>query len=152
MITTEIRELAEQPEEELEELAGFYRQRGVSAGLARQVAVELTAHDALAAHAEIELGIDPEEFTSPWVAAFSSFVSFTVGALIPLILILLPLGEARIAVVAAGVVIGLIATGWISAALGKAPRMRAIWRNVMMGSATMVATYIIGLIFGVAVG
>ena len=51
-----------------------------------------------------------------------------------------------------GVVIGLIATGWISAALGKAPRMRAIWRNVMMGSATMVATYIIGLIFGVAVG
>ena len=152
MITTEIRELAEQPEEELEELAGFYRQRGVSAGLARQVAVELTAHDALAAHAEIELGIDPEEFTSPWVAAFSSFVSFTVGALIPLILILLPFGEARIAVVAAGVVIGLIATGWISAALGKAPRMRAIWRNVMMGSATMVANYIIGLFFGVAVG
>ena len=152
MIAKEIKELAEQPEEELEELAGFYRQRGVSAGLAQQVAVELTAHDALAAHAEIELGIDPEEYTSPWVAAFSSLVAFTVGALIPLILILLPFGDARVGVAAGGVVIGLIATGWISSVLGKAPRMPAIRRNVVMGSATMLATYVIGLIFGVAIG
>jgi len=151
MIRKEIRELREEPKEELEELAGFYRQRGLSPGLARQVAEELTAHDALAAHAEVELGIDPEEFTSPWAAAFSSFVSFTVGALIPLVMILLPLGEHRVWAAALAVVIGLLLTGWISAALGQAPRLRAILRNVLMGSATMVATYLIGMVFGVAV-
>ncbi|WP_255572750.1 VIT1/CCC1 transporter family protein [Leucobacter tenebrionis] len=151
MIAKEERELAEMPEEELEELAGFYRERGLSEHLAKQVAVELTAKDALAAHAEVELGIDPNEYTSPWAAAVSSFVSFTVGALIPLVMILLPFGEHRVWIAAAAVVIGLFLTGWISAALGGAPRGRAILRNVVMGSATMVATYVIGMIFGVAV-
>src|SRR5690606_19040692 len=98
--------------------------------LARQVAVELTAKDALAAHAEVELGIDHEEFTSPWVAALSSFIAFTIGALIPLAMILLPFGEHRIWVAAVAVVIGLFLTGWISASLGGAPRGRAIFRNV----------------------
>ena len=151
LIDKERRELREMPEQELEELAGFYRQRGLSAGLARQVAEELTSHDALAAHAEVELGIDPEEFTSPWAAAVSSFVSFTVGALIPLVMILLPFGEQRVWIAAVAVVLGLLLTGWISAALGHAPRLRAIARNVVMGSATMAATYLIGMLFGVAV-
>lgn len=150
MIAKEIRELEEQPEEELAELAGFYRQRGLSEELANQVAVELTAHDALAAHAEVELGIDPEEFTSPWQAALSSFVAFFIGALIPLIMILLPVGQPVI-VTAVAVVVGLFLTGLISAKLGQAPVMPAILRNVVMGSATMLATYLIGLLFGVAV-
>lgn len=150
MITKEMRELTEQPAAELAELTGLYRRRGLSAELARQVAEELTAHDALAAHAEVELGIDPEELTNPWHAALSSFVAFTVGALIPLIMILLPIGNA-IVVTAAAVVIGLFLTGWISARLGKAPLLPAILRNVLMGSATMVATYLIGLVFGVAI-
>ncbi len=151
MITQEIRELKEQPAAELAELTGMYRKRGLSAGLARQVAVELTARDALAAHAEVELGIDPEELTSPWVAALSSFVAFTVGALIPLAMILLPFGNA-VVLTAASVVIGLFLTGLISAKLGKAPVLPAILRNVVMGSATMLATYLIGLAFGVALG
>ena len=151
LIAKEKRELETMPDEELEELAGLYRQRGLSDELAHQVAVELTANDALAAHAEVELGIDHEEFTSPWAAALSSFVAFAAGALIPLVMILLPLGEHRIWVAAAAVVIGLFLTGWISAALGGAPRGRAILRNVVMGSATMIATYLIGLLFGVAV-
>lgn len=151
LIAKEIQELKEQPAAELAELTGLYRKRGLSAGVARQVAVELTAHDALAAHAEVELGIDPEELTSPWVAAFSSFVAFTVGALIPLIMILLPFGNA-VVITAAAVVIGLFLTGLISAKLGKAPVMPAILRNVLMGSATMLATYLIGLVFGVAIG
>ena len=151
LIEKERRELEEAPEEELRELAGLYRERGLSAELAARVAVELTAHDALAAHAEVELGIDPEEFTSPWSAALSSFIAFTVGALLPLIMILLPFGEHRVWAAAVAVVIGLIATGWISAALGDAPRGPAIARNVIMGSATMAATYGIGLLFGVAV-
>lgn len=151
LIAKEMRELETMPDEELEELASLYRQRGLSGELAHQVAVELTANDALAAHAEVELGIDHEEFTSPWAAALSSFVAFAVGALIPLVMILLPLGEHRIWVAAVAVVIGLFLTGWISAALGGAPRGRAILRNVVMGSATMIATYLIGLLFGVAV-
>lgn len=152
LIAKEKWELETIPQEELEELAGFYRQRGLSDDLAHQVAVELTAKDALAAHAEVELGIDPEEFTSPWAAAVSSFVSFALGALIPLVMILLPFGENRVWIAAVAVVIGLFLTGWISAALGGAPRGRAILRNVVMGSATMIATYLIGLLFGVAVG
>lgn len=151
MIAKEIRELEEEPAAELAELTGLYRKRGLSPTLARQVAEELTAHDALAAHAEVELGIDPEEFTSPWVAAFSSFVAFTIGALIPLIMILLPIGNAVI-LTATSVVVGLFLTGWISARLGKAPVLPAILRNVLMGSATMLATYLIGLAFGVAIG
>ncbi|MBP1326839.1 VIT1/CCC1 family predicted Fe2+/Mn2+ transporter [Leucobacter exalbidus] len=152
LIEKEKRELAEQPEEELRELAGLYEQRGLTPHLAMQVAEELTARDALAAHAEVELGIDPNEYTSPWIAAVSSFVAFTVGALIPLIMILLPLGEHRVWVAALAVVIGLLLTGWISAVLGGAPRGRAIMRNVVMGGATMVATYGIGLLFGGIVG
>lgn len=150
MIDKEITELREQPAEELEELAGFYRQRGLSADLADQVARELTAHDALAAHAEVELGIDPKELTSPMGAAFSSFIAFTIGAAIPLLMIFLPFCVPA-ANTAVAVVLGLLLTGWISAALGGAPRLPAIVRNVLMGSATMAATYLIGLLFGVAV-
>ncbi|WP_205618716.1 VIT1/CCC1 transporter family protein [Leucobacter chironomi] len=151
LIAKERRELAEMPAEELEELAGLYRERGLSPDLAHQVAEELTAKDALAAHAEVELGIDPDEYTSPWAAAVSSFISFTVGALVPLIMILLPFGEHRVWIAAVAVVLGLLLTGWISAVLGGAPRGRAILRNVVMGSATMAATYAIGMLFGVAV-
>lgn len=151
MITKEIRELKEQPAAELAELTGLYRKRGLSADLARKVAEELTEHDALAAHAEVELGIDPEELTSPWAAAFSSFVAFTVGALIPLAMILIP-GVNSILLTAGAVVLGLFLTGLISANIGQAPLMPAILRNVFMGSATMLATYLIGLLFGVAIG
>ncbi|MGC3954751.1 MAG: VIT family protein [Propionicimonas sp.] len=152
LLEQERQELLAQPAAELLELAGFYRDRGLSAGLAQQVAVELTEHDALAAHAEVELGIDHRELTDPWVAAVSSFVSFAAGAAIPLVMILLPVGGHRIVAAASAVVIGLFLTGWISAALGGAPRRPAILRNVLMGSATMAATYLIGTLFGVALG
>ena len=151
LLAKEMRELREQPQEELEELAGLYRQRGLSEELSLQVARELTSHNALAAHAEVELGIDPQELTSPWHAALSSFIAFTVGALIPLAMILLPFGS-EIINTALAVVLGLFLTGWISARLGGAPLVPAIVRNVLMGSATMAATYLIGLLFGVAVG
>lgn len=150
MVAKEVQELEEQPAAELAELTGLYRKRGLSAGLARQVAEELTAHNALAAHAEVELGIDPDELTNPWHAALSSFVAFTIGALIPLAMILLPIG-APVVMTAASVVVGLFLTGLISARLGKAPIWPAILRNVIMGSATMAATYLIGILFGVAI-
>lgn len=144
-------DLSHHPDEELDGLAGFYRRRGVSPEVSRQVARELSRHDALAAHAELELGLDPDELTSPWHAALSSFVAFFAGALIPLVAILLPLGTSSSLVAVAAVIVGLVATGWISSALGDAPRWPAIRRNVLMGSATMAATHVIGLIFGVAI-
>ena len=89
LIAKETRELRDEPEDELAELAELYRQKGLSEGLARQVAVELTAHDALRSHLDIELGIDPDELTNPWQAAWASMISFTVGAMLPLLTILL---------------------------------------------------------------
>ncbi|HMR48098.1 MAG TPA: VIT family protein [Arachnia sp.] len=143
--------LEHRAEAELEELARFYRRRGISPELAGQVARELSEHDALAAHAELEWGIDPDELTSPWHAALSSFIAFFTGALIPLIAILLPMGERSTFVAVGAVIAGLVATGWVSSALGEAPRWPAIRRNVLMGSATMAATHVIGWMFGVAV-
>ena len=83
----ERRELEEEPEDELAELAGLYVRKGLDEDLARQVAVQLTEHDALGAHAEAELGIDPDDITSAWNAAWASMVSFTLGALLPLLTI-----------------------------------------------------------------
>ena len=80
LIRKETRELAEEPEEELAELADLYRRKGLPDELARQVASELTEKDALRAHLDIELGIDPDELTSPWRAAWASILAFTIGA------------------------------------------------------------------------
>src|ERR1044072_7370201 len=73
-------ELRDDPQDELAELAGLYVQKGLSEELALQVAKELTEHDALGAHAEAELGIDPDDISNPWNAALASMVSFIVGA------------------------------------------------------------------------
>src|SRR3954451_22808698 len=92
LLAKERRELEEEPDEELAELAGLYMDKGLSEDTARQVALELTSHDALAAHAEVELGIDPDALTNPWQAALASMIAFTVGALLPMLMILLPQG------------------------------------------------------------
>jgi vacuolar iron transporter family protein len=86
-------ELANLPEQEEAELAGIYRDRGLSGDLPRQVAHELTERDALHAHAEAELQIDPDLLTSPWQAAGASFISFAVGGTIPSLAILVPFAD-----------------------------------------------------------
>jgi VIT1/CCC1 family predicted Fe2+/Mn2+ transporter len=151
LIAKEIRELREMPEEELAELASLYEDRGLTPDLARQVAVQLTEHDALAAHAEVELGIDPTELTNPWHAAWASMIAFTVGALLPLIAILLPPVTARIPVTAVSVVVALALTGWTSARLGGARLRPAIVRNVGGGALAMVVTYGIGYLVGLGI-
>jgi VIT1/CCC1 family predicted Fe2+/Mn2+ transporter len=144
-------ELANLPEHELDELTELYRAKGLSQPLARQVAVQLTEHDALAAHAETELGIDPTALTSPWHAAWASFVAFTVGALLPLAAILLPPAAARVPVCFVAVVAALALTGWQSARLGSAPARPAVLRNVGVGALGMAVTYAVGLLVGTAV-
>lgn len=144
-------ELENQPEEEAAELEGIYEQRGLSPGLARQVAAELSAHGALHAHAEAELGIDPGALTNPWSAAVSSLVAFAVGALLPLLAMALPPANLRLPIAVVSVLIGLALTGAVSARLGQAKPMPAVVRNVGVGIITMAITYGVGLVFGVAV-
>jgi VIT1/CCC1 family predicted Fe2+/Mn2+ transporter len=152
LLDKERRELAEDPEDELAELAGIYRNKGLSEELAREVATQLTKHDALGAHAEAELGIDPHDLTSPWQAALASMASFTLGALLPLLTITLVADSAKVWVTVVAVTVALALTGWASAASGGAPRSRAIARNVAGGLLAMLVTYLIGGLVGRGVG
>lgn len=151
LLDKERRELVEMPDTELAELAGFYEEKGLSPGLARQVAEELTAHDALGAHAETELGIDPDDLTSPWQAAVASFVAFVVGAALPLVAITVPPEPWRIVACVAAVVIALALTGYTSARLGQARARTAVARNIGLGLISMGVTYAIGSLLGTQV-
>jgi VIT1/CCC1 family predicted Fe2+/Mn2+ transporter len=151
LIAKERRELAEMPDEELEELVGLYRQRGLSDSTARLVAEELTAHDALAAHLEVELGIDRDDLVNPWHAAISSAISFTLGALLPLLAILLPPAEWRVPVTFVAVLIALAVTGAVSAHLGGAPKARPTIRLVVGGALALAVTWLIGTLLGASV-
>jgi VIT1/CCC1 family predicted Fe2+/Mn2+ transporter len=117
-----------------------------------QVAIELHAHDALAAHAETELGIDPNNLTSPWVAATSSAVSFTIGSLLPLLAIILAPTSLKIAVTVAAVAAALVLTGYLSARAGGTSYGRSILRNVAGGLLAMGVTYWIGRLVGHTLG
>lgn len=150
LLALERQELTESGAAELEELAGLYQAKGLTPGLARQVASQLTAHDALAAHAEAELGIDPEQLASPWHASGASFVSFMAGAVLPLLAITLVPGPVRVAVTIIAVLAALTVTGAAGAALGRAPRRPAVLRNVIGGAIAMGVTYGIGSLIGAA--
>ncbi len=148
LIAKETAELRDMPEQELDELAELYRARGLSEATARQVAEELTAHDALAAHLEVELHIDQDDLVSPWQAALSSAVAFTVGALLPLLAILLPPPAWRVPVTFVAVLAALAITGWVSAQLGGSNRGRAMVRLVIGGSLALAVTWLIGSLLG----
>ncbi|BDZ39944.1 VIT1/CCC1 transporter family protein [Microbacterium suwonense] len=148
LIHKEREELRTMPEAELAELTQLYRDRGLSEQTAHQVAVELTEHDALAAHLEVELGIDQDDLVNPWHAAISSAISFTVGALLPLLAILLPPPEWRVPVTFAAVLVALAATGAISANVGGAPPAQASVRLVIGGALALLATWLIGTLLG----
>jgi len=148
MIAKEQHELANFPDEELDELTAMYVDRGLDAGLARQVATQLTEHDALAAHAEVELKIDHRELTNPWHAAIASLLAFVAGSVLPLLTILLIPGGAAIPLTVTAAALSLALTGWISAWLGHSSAGVAIARNVIGGSLAMVVTYLIGMLVG----
>jgi vacuolar iron transporter family protein len=152
LLETETQELKLQPDAELDELAGLYEARGLSAETARQAATELTAHNPLAAHAELELRLDPEELTNPWLAAISSAVSFTIGALLPLIAILFPPASTRIAITVAAVLLALAITGWVAARLGGAKPLLPILRVTIGGALAMAITFGIGHLVGATIG
>ncbi|GAA3739116.1 hypothetical protein GCM10023082_40320 [Streptomyces tremellae] len=129
-LATERRGLREQPEEELAELAGLLRECGLLDEVAARAARELTRREALRAPASEEPGIGPDALTNPWHAAGASFLSFTAGALLPLLPFALPPQPWRLAVTVLSVLAALALTGWGSARLGAAPsagRCCATW-------------------------
>jgi VIT1/CCC1 family predicted Fe2+/Mn2+ transporter len=148
LIEKERRELEETPDEELAELAGLYRARGLSPETALTVATELTAHNALAAHLSIELNINEEDVVSPWHATFASAAAFLIGGIIPLLALLLPPEQARVPVTFTIVLLALAGTGLIGAQLGGAGRVRAAARVVIGGALALVATFTIGALLG----
>ena len=150
LLEKERRELAEAPADELAELAAIYEGKGLSPATAWRVAEELTAHDDFAAHVDAELGIDPNDLTNPWQACLSSAVSFTIGALLPLIAIVVLPPALRIPVTFAAVLIALALTGTVSARLGGADATRAVLRVTLGGAMAMIVTYGIGQLLGVA--
>ncbi|MFD7133168.1 VIT family protein [Streptomyces sp. NPDC059894] len=149
-LAQEKRELREQPEAELEELTVLLEERGLSRQVAREAAVQLTRRDALRAHARVELGIDPDDLTNPWHAAWASFLAFTVGALLPLLAIVLPPPDRRLPVTVVSVLLALACTGWTSARLGAARPRRAVVRNVGGGALAMGVTHAAGILLGAA--
>ncbi len=150
LIAKERAELRDQPEQELQELADIYHAKGMSRETAQAVAEELTAHDALAAHLEAELNISEDEVVSPWHAALASAVAFVLGALLPLLAILLPPESLRIPVTFVAVLVALALTGATGARIGGSPVMRATLRVTIGGALALAATYLIGTALGVS--
>ena len=145
----EATELRQMPQTEERELAEMYVEKGLSRETAEQVARELTEHDALRAHADIEFGIDPDNLTNPWHAAWASMLAFTVGALLPLLIVAFVPPQTRILVTVLSVVAALALTGFVSARIGLSPRLPAVLRNVGGGVLAMGVTYLIGMYAGV---
>ncbi len=145
-------ELATLPEAELEELTQIYVKRGLTSELAGQVAVQLTASDALDAHLRDELGMTSDTAARPVQAALASAASFTVGAALPLATVLLDQGSSLPWTVSAASLLYLALLGALGARAGNAPIGRAVIRVSFWGALAMAATIAIGSLFGAAVG
>ena len=152
LLAKERRELTRMPDTELAELTAIYQAKGLSPQTAAQVAEELTAHDAFAAHVEAELNIDPEDLANPWQAAGASAASFVAGAVLPLVAILLPPIAWRVPVTFVAVLLALALTGALSARIGKSDVRKAVLRVVIGGAAGLAFTYALGHLFGTAIG
>ena len=150
-LAKEHHELTHNSERELLELTRIYEQRGLEQDLAHQVAVALTEHDALEAHARDEIGLTDISTAKPLQASIASALSFIVGAIVPVMGILLLPAETLVWSLASLTVVGLILPGVVSARLGGAPIIPATARVVIWGVLAMLATSFIGGLFGVAV-
>jgi vacuolar iron transporter family protein len=132
------------PDAELDELTQLYVSGGLSAGLARQVAIELTAHDALAAHAEAEYGITPASLTSPLRDTLAVAAAFAAGALLPWLSMVLIPGPSRAPVTFVIVLLALALTGWVSARMSDVHPARPIIRTACIGALSMLIIYTAG--------
>jgi VIT1/CCC1 family predicted Fe2+/Mn2+ transporter len=147
-IATEKRELAENPDEELAELTLVYRSKGLHEALAAQVARELTrdSRTAWRVHAREELGVDPDDLPSPWVAAVSSFLSFALGAFVPIIPLLF--GGSSLVWVAVVSAVGLFCSGAVVSRLTATPMWFGGGRQLVLGTLAAAVTFGIGTAVG----
>jgi VIT1/CCC1 family predicted Fe2+/Mn2+ transporter len=150
-IRMEERELLQDPRGELRELAGIYERRGLSPALAREVALSLSRNGALQAHARDELGLDEDRLARPFQAAWTSALSFSAGAALPLVAVSVAPAAARIPVAVAVTLIALGLLGDLGARLGGAPRRGATVRVVAWGAVAMAITSGIGALVGAVV-
>jgi VIT1/CCC1 family predicted Fe2+/Mn2+ transporter len=149
-LNREKRELADQPQAEEDELAGIYVRRGLAPDLAREVARELMAKDALSAHARDELGLTEELAARPLQAAFASAATFAAGAAVPILAIVV--AGPSILIVSAASLVCLVALGAIAARAGGAPVLIGAARVGFWGALAMAVTAGVGRLFGVATG
>ncbi len=147
-LAREIAELASDPEHEREELAQIYADRGVEIGLARQVALQIMAKDALGAHARDELGISEATTARPVQAALASAGTFTAGGLLPLVLVLISPASLLLPMVAIGSLLLLALLGMVGARAGGAGVLRPTLRVMFWGALAMALTTGIGVLFG----
>jgi VIT1/CCC1 family predicted Fe2+/Mn2+ transporter len=150
-LAVEAEELRTVPKAELAELTGIYLRRGLEPALARQVAEALSEQDALTAHARDELGIDPEQLARPLEASVVSAGSFSVGALLPILVVLVVGAAIRVPAVVISALVGLGALGAIGARLGGAPPGRPALRVLVGGAAAMALAWGVGQAFNVSV-
>lgn len=143
-------EIERNPEAETRELRNIYRERGLSDALADEVARELMAHDPLGAHLRDELGLTEEQRARPLQAALSSCAAFAVGAAVPLVVAVAMTGSA--AAIAISTIVGMVILGCLSSWLGGASMLRGALRVGVGGSIALAATFLIGMLFGTAIG
>lgn len=148
-IEKEKKELEENPERELDELAKIYEKKGLSPQTAKIVAKEFTDNDPLLAHLDAELNINPDDLTDPMHAAYASGLAFVSGGVIPLVAVLLSSESLHVIVTYVSVIIALVITGVLSAHAGEADKTKATVRVVLGGIFAMTVTYVVGRIFGV---
>ncbi len=151
-IARETEELATQPEHELDELTGIYVSRGLTPELAREVAIQMTKHDALGAHARDELGISEIVAARPVQAALASAGTFAVGAALPLLVAWFAPYGSVVYYIAATSLVFLALLGGLAAKAGGAKLWQGAWRVTFWGVLAMAATAAVGHLFGVAVG
>ncbi|GAB2476633.1 VIT family protein [Luteococcus sediminum] len=152
LVDKERTELEQLPQQEMDEMAQMLQELGVRPETARQAAAEIHEDEPLAAHTQLELGIDPEATVKPVEAALASTAAFTVGGLVPLLAVLLAPHSMVVPVVGVSVLLALALTGVSSARLGHAPVPRAVVRNVVGGLLAMAITFGIGRLFGATIG
>ncbi|MDF0543492.1 VIT family protein [Sphingobium sp. H39-3-25] len=150
-LATERRELEEQPDFELDELTAIYVARGLNPALARQVAEELTDHDALATHARDELGMSDHVSARPLQAAFTSALTFSTGAAVPLLSVALAPNVPIVPLVSIVALLCLALLGYLGARGGGAAPGKSVWRVIFWGVLAMALTAGIGHVFGTAV-
>jgi VIT1/CCC1 family predicted Fe2+/Mn2+ transporter len=148
----EKKELATEPNAELQELAMVYVERGLEESLAMQVAKQLSARDLLGAHLRDELGIDPTTLARPLQAAWISALSFALFAVVPIVALLVAPATLRIPMIAACSLVSLAALGALGGHLGGAPLGRAALRVTLGGTLAMTVTAAIGRMLGAYTG